>query len=83
MIITFLKRWYRYLIVKTAKNHANRMAKELNKTHYVLQIGGKMRVYQRWQINHLIKKNLLQPKLKDAMELKKAAVYVASPPGTK
>ncbi len=80
MIITYFKRLFRYLAVKDAKRHATRMAKEMNTSFYVVQLFGKLQTLQRWQINHLIKKGVLHEKLRDAIELSKACIFIARPP---
>ena len=80
MIITYFKRLFRYWAVKNAKKHADRMAVEMNTSFYVIQLFGKIKTLQRWQIDHLINKEVLHEKLRDALELEKACIHIARPP---
>lgn len=80
MILTILKRFNRYMAVKNAKRHADRMAKETNTSMYVIQIFKKIRVYDRRRINNLIQAGILSTKLRNALELEKVCIYIARPP---
>lgn len=69
------KRFFRYIQVKNAILHADRMKKLTGKRHYVIQVVGKIRVYDRSRINLLISKKVLRPRLKDSYELTKVCIY--------
>lgn len=80
MLFTIIKRSYRYIKVKNATKHATKMAEVQNKKMYVIQIFKKIRVYDRERINALINAGVLSKKLRDAMILDKACIFVANPP---
>lgn len=80
MLITIIKRTYRYIKVKNATKHATNMAKVQNKKMYVIQVFKKIRVYDRERINALINAGILSKKLRDAMVLEKHCIFVANPP---
>lgn len=74
-MIKVWKRFFRYMQVRNAIRHADRMKKLTGKKHYVIQVFNKIRVYDRSHINWLIDKKVLHPRLKNAYELTKIAIY--------
>lgn len=72
---TIIKRWTNSVKVSNAKRQANQMHKLTNKQYYVIQIYGKMRVYDRNRINLLIDRKVLSTRLRSNIELKKVCVY--------
>ena len=74
-MIELCKRLIRYLQVRNAIRHADRMQKLTGKRHYVIQVFGKIRVYDRFRINLLIAQGILHPRLKDNIELTKVCLY--------
>lgn len=75
MIITAIQRLYRYLKVKNAVNHATRMSNVLNREHFVIQIGRKMRVYDQHKINLLVEKGALKRSLLNIEILRRACIF--------
>lgn len=65
----------RYLKVRNAIRHADRMARLTGKRHYVIQVFNRIRVYDRLHINLLIARGVLHPRLKDSVELTKVCIY--------
>lgn len=77
MIITAIKRTIRYMHVRDAVNHANRMSVTLKREHFVLQIGKKIRVYDQHKINLMIQQRILKPSLGNIEVLRKACIYTS------
>ena len=75
MIITFFKRLFRYWAVKDAVNEANRWKEVTKKQMFVIQIYGKIRVYDRQRTNALIDAGALDRKLNHEDDLKKFCIY--------
>lgn len=69
------KRFFRYVQVKNAILHADRMQKLTGKRHFVIQVLGRIRVYDRSRINFLIARGVLHKRLKDSCELTKVCIY--------
>lgn len=78
-MIMLWKRLIRFLRVRNAVRHADRMQKWTGKRHYVIQVFGKIRVYDRNRINLLISQRVLHPRLRSAIELDKVCLYVTHP----
>ncbi len=78
-MIELCKRLIRYLQVRNAIRHADRMQKLTGKRHYVIQVFGKIRVYDRSRINLLIARGILHKRLKDSVELTKVCLYYTHP----
>ena len=74
-MIKVWKRFFRYMQVRNAIRHADRMKKLTGKQHYVIQVFNKIRVYDRSHINWLIAKKVLHPRLKNHYELTKICIY--------
>lgn len=78
-MIELCKRLIRFLQVRNAIRHADRMQKLTGKRHYVIQVFKKIRVYDRLHINLLIYQGVLHKRLKDNMELTKVCLYYTNP----
>lgn len=78
-MIELCKRLIRFLQVRNAIRHANRMQKLTGKRHYVIQVFKKIRVYDRLHINLLISRGVLHKRLKDNLELTKVCLYYTNP----
>ncbi len=78
-MITLCKRLIRFLQVRNAVRHADRMQKLTGKRHYVIQVFGKIRVYDRMRINLLIDRGVLHKRLRDSIELTKVCLYYSKP----
>lgn len=78
-MIELCKRLIRFLQVRNAIRHADRMQKLTGKRHYVIQVFKKIRVYDRLHINLLISQGVLHKRLKDNMELTKVCLYYTNP----
>ena len=78
-MITLCKRLIRFLQVRNAVRHADRMQKLTGKRHYVIQVYGKIRVYDRMRINLLIDRGVLHKRLRDSIELTKVCLYYSKP----
>lgn len=74
-MITLCKRLIRFLQVRNAVRHADRMQKLTGKRHYVIQVYGKIRVFDRMRINLLIDRGVLHKRLRDSIELNKVSLY--------
>lgn len=74
-MIKVWKRFFRYMQVRNAIRHADRMKKLTGKRHYVIQVFNKIRVYDRSRINFLIAKGVLHKRLKNSLELTKICIY--------
>lgn len=74
-MIKIWKRFFRYIKVRNAIRHADRMKKLTRKRHYVIQVFNKIRVYDRSRINFLIAKGVLHKRLKNSLELTKICIY--------
>lgn len=74
-MITLCKRLIRFLQVRNAVRHADRMQKLTGKRHYVIQVYGKIRVYDRMRINLLIDRGVLHKRLRDSIELTNVCLY--------
>jgi hypothetical protein len=75
MIITAVRRAIRYLKVKDAVNHANRMSSTLNREHFVLQIDKNINVYDQHRINMLITQGILKASLSNIEVLRHTCIY--------
>lgn len=75
LLIIVYKRWRNRIRVKNAIRQANKMHKLTGKQFYVLQIFGKVRVYDRVRINLLVDRRVLSKKMKEAYYLQKVAIY--------
>ena len=78
-MIELCKRLIRYLQVRNAIRHADRMQKLTGKRHYVIQVFGKIRVYDRFRINLLIREGILHKRLRDSVELTRVCLYYTKP----
>lgn len=78
-MIELCKRLIRFLQVRNAVRHADRMQKLTGKRHYVIQVFNKIRVYDRLHINLLIARGILHKRLKDNIELTKVCLYYTNP----
>jgi len=74
-MITLCKRLIRFLQVRNAVRHADRMQKLTGKRHYVIQVYGKIRVYDRMRINLLVDRGVLHKRLRDSIELTNVCLY--------
>lgn len=74
-MITLCKRLIRFLLVRNAVRHADRMQKLTGKRHYVIQVYGKIRVYDRMRINLLVDRGVLHKRLRDSIELTNVCLY--------
>lgn len=74
-MIKVWKRFFRYMRVRNAIRHADRMKKLTGKRHYVIQVNNRIRVYDRSHINWLIAKGVFYKKLKNNFELTKICIY--------
>jgi hypothetical protein len=75
LLVIVYKRWRNRIKVKSAIKQANRMHKMTKKQFYVLQIFGKIRVYDRVRINLLVDRKVLSKQMKSAIYLQKVAIY--------
>lgn len=78
-MIELCKRLIRFLQVRNAIRHADKMQKLTGKRHYVIQVFKKIRVYDRLHINLLISRGVLHKRLKDNLELTKVCLYYTNP----
>ena len=78
-MIELCKRLIRFLQIRNAIRHADRMQKLTGKRHYVIQVFNKIRVYDRLHINLLIARGVLHKRLKDNIELTKVCLYYTNP----
>lgn len=78
-MIELCKRLFRFIQVRNAIRHADRMQKLTGKRHYVIQVFKKIRVYDRLHINLLISRGVLHKRLKDNLELTKVCLYYTNP----
>lgn len=74
-MITLCKRLIRFLQVRNAVRHADRMQRLTGKRHYVIQVYGKIRVYDRMRINLLVDRGVLHKRLRDSIELTNVCLY--------
>lgn len=72
---TFWQRLINRFRVKSAIKHAIKMREMTKKQHFVIQIYGKIRVYDRNKIDSLIRHGVLSPQLKDYLQLCKFSIY--------
>lgn len=77
-MIKLCKRLIRFLQVRNAVRHADRMQRLTGKRHYVIQVYGKIRVYDRMRINLLIDRGVLHKRLRDSIELTKVCLYYSN-----
>ena len=76
MLLTIAKRTIHYFEVKAAIKHANEMSRLCNgKRFYVMKVYNKIRVYDRNRVDVLVNAGVFANKLRDSMELNKAAIY--------
>jgi len=77
VIITIIRRTRRAMAVKSAIRHADKMRRmRRGRQQFVIQIGKKVRVYEREQINNLIKAGWLDKALTNYLELCKYCIYI-------
>lgn len=76
-MIDLCKRLIRFLRVRSAVRHADRMRKLTGKRHYVIQVFGKIRVYDRQHINMLIDRGVFSKRLRDFIELDRFCLYIS------
>ncbi len=77
VVITIIRRTRRAMAVKSAIRHADKMRRmRRGRQQFVILIGKKVRVYEREQINNLIKAGWLDKALKNYMTLCKHCIYV-------
>lgn len=74
-MITLCKRLWRFILVRSAIRHADKMRKLTNKQHYVIQVANRIRVYDRIKINRLIDMGILRKELREAYCLRKFCIY--------
>lgn len=74
-MITLCKRLIRFLQVRNAVRHADRLQRLTGKRHYVIQVYGKIRVYDRMRINLLVDRGVLHKRLRDSIELTNVCLY--------
>ena len=75
MKASLLIRIWNYLRIKSAVKSAEKMHKLTKKQYYVIKVFNKIRVYDRAHINFMISQGVLSQRLKDAIQLKKIAIY--------
>jgi len=75
LIVILYKRLVNRIRIKNAIKQANRMNQLTKKRFYVLQIFGRIRVYDRNRINLLIERGVLSKKMKQALYLQKVSIY--------
>lgn len=83
ILITILKRFFRFLALKNAIREANRCNRITRKRYYVLKVFDKIWVYDRAKIDLLIRSGVLSKNLKSAYELQKFALYFTGQPKSK
>ncbi len=77
VVITIIRRTLRSIAVSSAIKHANSMrAKRLGRQQFVIKVANKIRVYERDQINALIRGGWLDKSLSNYITLCKYCIYV-------
>ncbi len=77
VLITVIRRTRRQIAVSSAIRHANRMhGMRRGRQQFVLLVGGKVRVYERDQINNLIRLGYLDKSLRDYLKLCQYCIYI-------
>jgi len=69
------KRIIKAIRLKSAINQANKLHKLTKKRQYVIQVFGKLRVYDRNRIDLLVHRKVLHKRLLSSIELTKTALY--------
>jgi hypothetical protein len=80
VLLTIIRRFFRWLSLKSAVRTAKQMHALTRRKQYVLQVNGRTRVYNRIKINMLIDMGILSKKLRDARELEKFSMYFTGQP---
>ena len=75
MITTAVKRAMRYLMIRNAVKHANRMSATLHREHFVLQINNRIRVYDEHKVKRMIFDGFIKQSLKDIEVLRRVCIY--------
>lgn len=75
-MFTTIKRLFHLIKVKSAVRQADRLHKATRRRYHVLQIGGRMRVYDRTQINYLVDCKVLDKRMKEFYFLQKHCIYI-------
>lgn len=74
-MIKILIRFWNFIRVKNAIMYANKMHHFTKKRYYVLQMGGKIRVLSKTQIDYLVDKGYLRKSMKEFVTLSKMSIY--------
>ncbi|MDR1848133.1 MAG: hypothetical protein LBR17_08495 [Bacteroidales bacterium] len=74
MIQIFIRFW-NFIRVRNAIIYAKAMNKQTGKRYYVLQLGGKIRVLDKQAIETLVRRNILQKRMREHYELIKYALF--------
>jgi len=74
-MIKIIIRFWNFIRVKNAIIYANEMHKLTKKRYYVLQIGGKIRVLTKTQIDYLVAKKVLRKSMQEYPVLAKMCLY--------
>lgn len=74
-MIKIIIRFWNFIRVKNAIIYANKMHKRTKKRYYVLQIGGKIRVLTKTQIDYLVAKKVLRKSMQEYPVLAKMCIY--------
>lgn len=75
MIQIFIRLW-NYIRVRNAVRYADKLHRLNNKTYYVIQIGGKIRVISRIQANFLVNSGVLRKRMRNDYYLRMYSLYV-------
>ena len=68
-------RLIRAIRLRSAIKHADRMKEMTRSRYYVIQIGYKLRVYNRERIKLLVRRGILHKRLLNYAELQKVSLY--------
>jgi len=77
VLITVIRRTRRQIAVSSAIRHADKMRRQRRgRQQFVMVIGGRVKVYERDQINNLIRLGYLDKSLRDYLKLCQYCIYV-------
>lgn len=74
-MIRIIIRLWNYIRVKNAIIYANKMHEKTNKQYFVIQIGHKIRVLTRVQINYLIDLHVLHRSMREYYNIIRYSIY--------
>ncbi len=75
LLVIMYKRIRNRMKIKSAIKQANKMHMMTKKQFYVIQVFGKIRVYDRNRINLLVDRGVLSKQMKNALYLQKVCIY--------